>query len=65
MIKVTKEQKIAGIDRILELSEMSKFTITNELQHKIALELVQGGIAKITKKKNYGKIAEIVEIKNV
>lgn len=33
--------------------------VANDMQHKAALQLVEAGHAVITKKKNYGRIAEI------
>lgn len=59
IMKVTKTEKELGMDFILKLSELGKIAITNDFEHKIALRLVEAGQAIVTKKKNYGKIAEI------
>lgn len=38
--------------------------VENDMQHKAALQLVEAGHAVITKKKNYGRIAEIKAVQS-
>jgi len=57
--KVTKTEKKIANDFVIKFVSNQTVEVTNEIEHKIALDLIKDGQAKIVKKKNYGKIAEI------
>ena len=59
ILKVNKEQKQMLKDFIAEVVLNGRAEVKNELQHKIALNLVKSGQAIVLSKKNYGRIAEI------
>lgn len=59
-IKGTKEQIKALNNFVTEVTLSDKpVPVTNELEHQAALQLIAAGHAVATKKKNYGRIAEI------
>tara|TARA_R100000781_G_scaffold112221_1_gene79286 strand:- start:2335 stop:2598 length:264 start_codon:yes stop_codon:yes gene_type:complete len=57
--KVTKKEESIGRLFCLKFISNPTVKVNNEIEHKIALDLVKSGDAKVIKKKNYGKIAEI------
>lgn len=59
VIAVTKEEKAIATEMILKLMDRGVVNIDSDLKHKVAMDLVNGGQATITKKKEYGKIAQI------
>jgi len=59
MFQVTKTQKAKAEQMVMKLVCGSKIEITNDFDHKLAEMLVKSGVAKVSKKKNYGRIAEI------
>ena len=60
--KVTKKEKKIANDFVTKFVFNQTVQVTNEIEHKISLDLIKDGQAKIIKKKNYGKIAEIENI---
>lgn len=64
-LKVTADQKKIAEALTLKAMEGCTIEISNELEHKIAERLVAAGMASVTKKKNYGRIAEIKGTKDI
>lgn len=58
-MKVTKEEKKSLEEFTNNLINNLYCSVENNKQHKFALYLVESGVAKVTAKKNYGRIAEI------
>ena len=57
--KVTKKEKKIVKEFVINFVGNQTVQVKNEIEHKIALDLIKAGQAKIVRKKNYGKIAEI------
>lgn len=59
ILKVTKEEKQLGETMFNDCMSYKVLDITTPFQHKVAEQLVINGMAEVTKKKNYGRIAQI------
>jgi hypothetical protein len=62
MMNVTKSEKEMLEQFINKLVFDGRVAVTNDIEHKAALQLVNANKAIITKKKNYGRIAEIKDV---
>ena len=64
MVKIRKSEKQKAEDFMSTLVFKVRAKVTCTVEHKIAVEAVKAGLAKITKKKNYGRISEIEYVEN-
>jgi len=64
-MKVNAAQKVVAEMFTMKALQGYTLEISNDFEHKIAERLVEAGMASITKKKNYGRIAEIKGIKEI
>ena len=58
-LNVNTEAKKIAEDFITNFTFNSSVNVTNDVEHKLAIMLIEQGVAEVISKKNYGRISSI------